>query len=117
MGVDLIGLVDEVGEASFHWGLWRTCLGIAAIFGWQPAGTVKSSDYDGEWNGSYFTNDFQEVTDGDARALGAALHRAIAAVSIGQALTEEQAKALDCLDLNGVRRLADYAASGGFVIG
>jgi len=71
MGVDLIGH----GGASFNWDCWRKCLDIAIAFGWQPAGTIAPPDYDGDWNGGYCSNDFQEVSDSDARALGVARAR------------------------------------------
>jgi hypothetical protein len=113
MGVDLIG---RGGDVSFNWSYWRACLGIAIAFGWQPAGTIAHPDHDGDWDGGYFTNDFQEVSDSDARALGVALHRAVASVRTGQALTEEQAKALDGMHIGQVCEFADYAVSGGFAI-
>lgn len=122
MGMDLLGLGGiGHGEISFNNGFWYTLLEIAEIFGWQPAGTVKPSDYDGRWNGSYFTNDFQEVTDADARALSDALQRAVAAntalvaVGSGQPLTKEHAKALGRLGVTAVRNF-DFARSGGFSI-
>jgi hypothetical protein len=113
MGVDLIG---RGGDASFNWGCWRTCLGIAIAFGWQPAGTIAHPDHHGDWDGGYFTNDLQEVSDSDARALGVALHRAVTSVRTGQALTEEQAKALDGMHIGMVCKLADYAICGRFAI-
>ena len=124
MGVDLIGH----GGASFNWHRWRACLDVAVAFGWEPAGTVAPDPRkwnglpvvapEGDWNGTYCTNDYQEVTDLDARALGLALHRALAALSTGQTVTEEQANALRCgVSGNTLRELADYAAMGGFAIG
>jgi len=112
MGVDLIGH----GGASFNWDCWRKCLDIAIAFGWQPAGTIAPPDYDGNWNGGYCSNDFQEVSDSDASRLGLALHRAVASVRTGQTLTEEQAKALDGMHIDVVCELADYAVSGRFAI-
>ena len=98
MGVDLIGH----GGASFNGTVWRKCFEIAIAFGWQPAGTVAPPDYDGEWNGTYFSNDLQEVSDTDARAWGTALHQAVISLRTGQALTEEQAKACDGINLEEV---------------
>ena len=112
MGVDLIGR----GGASFNWDSWRKCLGIAIAFGWQPDGTIAPPDHDGDWNRGYFSNDLQEVSDSDARALGLALHRAVSSVRTGQALTEAQAKALDGMHIDVVCELADYAVSGRFAI-
>jgi hypothetical protein len=112
MGVNLIGH----GGASFNWASWRKCLDIAIAFGWQPAGTIAPPDYDGDWDRGYFSNDLQEVSDSDARALGRALHRAVTSVRKGQALTEEQATALDGMHIGVVCELADYAVSGRFAI-
>ena len=116
MGVNLIGH----GDASFNWQAWRYCLDIAVAFGWRPAGTIAPTDYGGEWNGTYCTNDLQEVTDDDARALGEALHRAVNALSTEQNLSEEQAKAWagnsNRTGVYVVCKLADYAEKGGFEI-
>ena len=112
MSVDLIGH----GDASFNWDSWRECLDIAIAFGWQPAGTIAPTYHDGAWAGGYCSNDFQEVSDSDARALGRALHRAVTSVRTGQALTEEQAAVLDGMHIGVVCELADYAVSGRFAI-
>ena len=112
MGVDLIGH----GGASFQWNDWHQLLRIAIAFGWHPAGTIAPPDRDGDWGGGYFSNDFQEVSDSDARALRRALHRAVTSVRTEQALTEEQATALDGMHIGVVCELADYAVSGGFAI-
>ena len=65
--------------------------------GWEPTGTEPPNlewlgPFDDDWleertarplrswDGNYFTNDFQRVTDADARALGEALLRAVAAM-------------------------------------
>ena len=112
MGIDLIGH----GGASFQWNDWHQLLRVAIAFGWQPAGTIAPPEYDGDWNGGYCSNDFQEVSDSDARALGTALHRAVTSVRTGQALTEEQATALTGMHVGVVCELADYAVSGRFAI-
>ena len=115
MGMDLSG---RGGYAYFNWFTWGRCLTVALAFGWEPAGTV-SPDLSGlgigvdeediypNWDGSYFSNDHQQVTDLDARSLSLALGRALAAVATGQIVIAEQAK---------VRELADFAAHGGFTI-
>jgi hypothetical protein len=83
---------------------WRFCLDAARMHGWEPEGTRASTwgtwNADGthtphwteemarEWSeryredkcSSYFSNDFQEVTEADAKALAAALDRAVAAL-------------------------------------
>jgi hypothetical protein len=113
MGYDLMGH----GGASFQWDDWHQLLRIAVNFGWQPAGTVAPSDYDGQWGGWYCTNDMQEVTKNDARALGVALYRAIVvSLKMREALTVEQAKAVDGMDVRTICELAFYAVSGGFDI-
>jgi hypothetical protein len=119
MGVDLYGH----GGASFTWAGWEDCLAVAQAFGWKPAGTAAPDPRKWDdvpvitgWNGTYFTNDYQEVTDADARALSLALNRALATLSTGQTLTEEQTEVLRGISGNELRRLADYAATGGFAI-
>jgi hypothetical protein len=113
MGVDLMG---PHGEASFNWPTWRHCLKVALVFGWRPAGTVLRTDYDDRWGGTYFSNDYQEVTDDDAHALAAALYRAVTALWTGQGRTEEQVKACDGVSVDVICKLADYAALGRFAI-
>ena len=49
-------------------------------------GTVFSDD----WEGGYFSNDYQWVTDADARSLALALERAIKAVNVNMSLTDQQ---------------------------
>src|SRR3954449_10192636 len=116
MGVDFIGH----GGASFASYTWRGCFELALAFGWKPAGTVAPCDYrgPGRWNGTYFSNDLQEVSDGDALALGTALRRAHDALRTKQHLTEEQAKAWANEDINIeiVCDLADYTENGHFAI-
>jgi hypothetical protein len=112
MGVDLIGH----GGASFNGETWRRCLDIAIAFGWQPAGTIAPPDHDRDWDGGYFSNDLQEVSDADAGALGRALHRAVTSVRTGGPLTEEQAKAVAGINIAVVCELADYTVSGHFAI-
>lgn len=112
MGVDLMGR----GGMSFSWDGWRSSLGVAKAFGWQPAGTLRPDGIKGEWNGTYFANELQSVTDDDARAMARALFRALNAVSTEQPLSTEQKKALEEADLGVVMELANYAFSGGFMI-
>jgi hypothetical protein len=112
MGVDLMGH----SGASFNWQGWRSLLRVARVFGWQPAGTTRSDENEGDWDGSYFTNDLQGVTDEDAKAMARALFRALNAVWTDQPLSTDQAKALDEADIRVVMELANYAFSGGFII-
>jgi hypothetical protein len=100
MGIDLLGH----GGESFNWSAWHFCLDRATEHGWNPEGTVAPADFDGEWTRTYRSNDFQQVTDRDGRALGKALLRAAAALSIKGAPED---------DLLCLRRLAGYALKGG----
>lgn len=109
MGYDLIG-----GRgARFHWEDWPKLLRIAEEFGWQPEGT-KHPGHLTEWNGSYLSNDYQEVTQTDAIAMAAALFRASSAVRSGK-LTAKQSELLD-IDLREIQELAAYADGGRFLI-
>lgn len=112
MGVDFIGH----GDLSLHWQAWRACFELALAFGWAPVGTVAHRDYSGPWRGTYFTNDLQEVTDEDARALAAALRRAQTGLRTKTRLTKEQTQAWEGMNINMVCRLADYAEKGHFAI-
>jgi hypothetical protein len=100
MGVDLSG-----GGRGLYlgWPAWSYCLGVAAAFGWQPEGTEAETYYNedgtiydglGDAGGSYFYNEGQRVTDSDAKALAAALDRAIRALAAGDRLSSEQLMAL-----------------------
>jgi hypothetical protein len=111
MGVDLFGR----NGPSFQWAAWRHLLTIAKEFGWQPTGTEAPPDI-AEWQGTYFSNDFQEVTKTDAAAMGAALFRASAAMRSGK-LTEREAELLEGTNLSMIEELAAYAVGGHFFIG
>jgi hypothetical protein len=85
-----------------------------------------------EWSGEYTSNDWQRVTDEDARAFSASLRRAIDAVMMESPLTEEQTQAMRVFETKSryfdfpqepakktVARIAELAAftsRGGFVI-
>lgn len=79
MGMDL---VSDHGEQRFTAMGWYMCLKYAIEFGWIPEGTAAPIDFPGQWQGDYCSNDFQRVTDSDARKLGEALLRAVAALSV-----------------------------------
>ena len=112
-------LLSEHGDWSFNNSGWRYCLETAIEFGWSPEGTVAPIDFQGDWNGVYFTNDYQTVTDRDACALGEALLRAVAALYAREPdkihMDEFAAVEFDG-ELSCLRRLANYALKGGFVI-
>jgi len=81
-------------EFSLPPGGWRRLLSLAQMYGWQPRGTeapdypwlheIKEEDFgiywtgaQSDWDGRYFPGFMQKVTVEDARALGAALVRAL----------------------------------------
>lgn len=124
MGVDLTrGHNDEI---SFNWQAWRYLLETADAYGWRPEGTLPPPYYiyDREWNGSYFSNDWQEVRATDAAAMAAALERACTAL---RAAIKEQVEIDDDLipfeynnlsrDLRLLEDFARFAARGHFFIG
>lgn len=113
MGVDFIRHGDDL---SLNWQAWRACFELARAFGWAPVGTVAHRDYSGPWSGTYFTNDLQEVTDEDARALAAALRRARTELKTKTRLTKEQTQAWEGMNINMICRLADFAKKGHFAI-
>jgi len=123
---------------------WVEILQIAEAFGWKPAGTLAPrvqyetptgweyyGDPDMEWSGGYTSNDWQRVTDEDARAFSAALRRAIDAVMMESPLTEEQTQAMRVFETKRyfdfpqepakktvarIAELAVFTSRGGFVI-
>ena len=85
MGMDLNG-------AGGYWRMsgssFARALTLAKKHGWEPAGTKAPYWVNedgtpceemnvGHWDGGYGSNDHQGVTDDDAKALGAALTRAL----------------------------------------
>jgi hypothetical protein len=137
---------------SFNHATWPWVLAIAFAFGWRPAGTAAptfneggESDPDPHWDGGYFYNDYQEVIEPDARALGEALHRALetarkardgdpdARADLDQRLAEAhrllgaeagdqfyepvEPELFDPGVAAGIREFADMALKGPFLIG
>ena len=87
MGMDLCG---AEGNEYFSNVSWYKILKLAYEYGWQPQGTEVGGWYDEngelnrqlspdpeEWDGTYFSNDFQWVTDEDASNIADALERAL----------------------------------------
>ena len=96
MGMDLHG---EGGTERLNNTSWYQLLRLASEYGWQPAGTQENEDFFRmrleasdmpedeiertvalsklEWDGDYFFNNYQIVTDDDARGLAEALTRAL----------------------------------------
>ena len=65
---------------------WDFLLDIARKHGWEPSGTLapefneggETSAFDrANWAGGYFSNDFQRVSDNDARNIAVALRKAL----------------------------------------
>ena len=76
-------------------GAWPKYFALGTAFGWVPAGAVFPSNYGVVPTfESYFSNDWQEVTDHDALAFGAALELAIAAIKTESPMTDRQEAAL-----------------------
>ena len=75
MGMDLSG---SQGAMSMNWAGWRKLLQTAEKHGWQPSGTEPPWYYEDptEWEGGYFSNDGQYVTEADAKNIADALQRA-----------------------------------------
>lgn len=89
MSVDLWGTSPKNKniDLSYNWAAWCNMLGLAREHGWKPLGTKETEFKDkktGEitrpkdpnWNGSYCSNSFQEVTAEDAKNLAKALKKA-----------------------------------------
>ena len=88
MGMDFIA---PHGTEMTNWTGWREIYGLAVEFGWEPAGTICPDGCDPEnWEGDYFSNDGQLITDEDAAALAAALRRAIAANVLKSTASDRQ---------------------------
>jgi hypothetical protein len=92
MGMDLISKSGLTFDLSGGW--WWFYLALAEKCGWKPKGTGKP-DHLGKnerWHGGYDSSDGQIVGDDDAKALGAALERALsdpAAAAIIEGLLDE----------------------------
>jgi hypothetical protein len=120
MGVDLNGCNETV---HLNWACWRHLLKMAHEFGWQPAGTEEPTWPQGlgpkpilgaKWYGGYFTNDFQKVTDSDARQIGIALLRSVLAKATKK--YDEKAKMVDEMNIETVLGFATFALTSGFTI-
>jgi hypothetical protein len=77
MGYDLKRGKESARYNVAGWGWFLDC---AKNNGWEPAGTLSPHQWkksNGDWNGTYGTNDGQMVTKADALELGNALQRAL----------------------------------------
>ena len=132
MGYDLHG---RGGYCCVHIEDWRPCLETAQTWGWKPAGTLLpygppeaegNPGPDWKWCGTYISNDWQEVTDEDAKAFAAALDRAIKAratakrartVAVqGNVITLSRDDRRNDVDTDLLKRVADFARQGRFQI-
>lgn len=95
---------------------FRACLRVARQFGWTPTGTSAPSNFEGNWDGNYLSSDGQIVNDADARALAAALFRAIRAIRENEPLTASQEAAVEEGSLRAMVDVADLACRGWFGI-
>ncbi|MBL8822428.1 MAG: hypothetical protein JNJ77_07570 [Planctomycetia bacterium] len=134
MGMDLTG---PAGYFRWDFFRWHRLLSVAERYGWEPAGTVIAEEeaQQSDWNGSYWSNDFQTVTAADAEQLGAALERALSDISDADELAhhrgadgslrltrsiimEDDIKWLSGPDCkNHIREFIQYCRGGGFTIG
>lgn len=99
----LLSLWGDCGEFAIPARAWLNMLTLARWYGWKPEGTKPpkawviadgSTDWKGlpeDWDGRYFPGDLQRITERDAKALAAALTRALADIPEHDAL---EAKAL-----------------------
>lgn len=87
MGMDLSG---GGGDFRFNMTSWRFILRLAYKYGWKPKGTNVSEvtlgimgvkdPSESNWDGSYFSNEWQEVDDEDALHIANALEKALPAI-------------------------------------
>lgn len=91
----------EGDEFSFTIWYWQPLLRLAEKYGWTHPGTLPPENYSGppKWNGNYWWNAGQIVTDEDALNLASALTKALqnlpnrkVKVTTGYHLTNKQRK-------------------------
>jgi hypothetical protein len=106
---------EILGKSGKYWTChqtsWQNYLTIAIAFGWVPEGAFFKNDEGGfgpHPSGSYLGNDWQLVTDEDARAFAAALNLAIDTVNAGSPLTADQAAALKEFEIINNDRYAAF---------
>jgi hypothetical protein len=97
---------EILGSSGQYWSCnqlaWRDYLKVATAFGWTPEGAFFKCDEIGSGehpSGSYLGNDWQIVTDDDARATAAALNLAVAAINAGAPMTDDQTTALRAFEI------------------
>lgn len=115
MGYDLYS-----AKGKFHWTVydWSNVLKLANEFGWQPAGTEAPPpvydesgqivyDSPSNWEGDYFSNDSQRVTDDDAKQL---------AIALEAALFHAPPERFEIIHKGKLNEFIDFCFSGGFEI-
>jgi hypothetical protein len=115
-----------VNDSYFTHADWHRLLNQAIEYGWEPAGTEPpdcsweleggtktAQENSAVWGGWYCTNDFQRVTDVDARNLGEALIRFAAA---SEAQEREKPTKWPDDSLRNITEFAHSALKGGFLI-
>jgi hypothetical protein len=104
MGVDLHG---AGGYVLYPWYHWQQFLGMAYLFGWEGPGTLPPDlrDKNNEpiyppeilekWDGTYFANNYQRVSEEDAWNIAIALQRALRLNGVLDQEAMERKKSLD----------------------
>jgi hypothetical protein len=97
-GLDLIGLFAGCDEFAVSGRAWRLLLALASAHGWTPAGTLAPDPEDVDddlgraatsWDGRYIPAECQRMTESDARAMAAALERALPDIPNHDALSKK----------------------------
>jgi hypothetical protein len=98
-------LYELFGSTGMYWSChqcdWGKYLDLAIAFGWLPEGAFfkcAEGGYGEHPSASFTGNDFQVVTDSDARAMAVALNRAVSTINAGSPITDEQTAALKALE-------------------
>ncbi len=130
MGMSLCG---KEGDTYFNIFSWSHILKLAYWYGWKPKGTEAPEDMPGlghrldpddpDWNGSYFSNGGQFVTDRDANSIAAALERALDDIpdhdTMEDMQTAQDASPMEWFSGQGERTVRDFiefSRTGGFCI-
>lgn len=80
-------LLTDTMDLTMSERTWRKLIDLALVNGWQAAGTlppnykalgfIGSDEPDPDWSGGYTSNDWQRVSEEDARGFADALRRAL----------------------------------------
>ncbi len=117
MGIDIMGRT-----VSFPWWAWRMAYDAGLASGWEPVGTEPPPNWDGDWNGSYFTNALQVVTEHDARAWAKAVRKTCDAMAGECEPTDQQAAFIAEIDgsharcMSVLQEFVDVAYCGRMVL-